>query len=186
MNVRPTALPGVCVVEPDVFGDERGWFLETWRGERYAEHGLPSSFCQANTSRSARGVLRGLHYQWPEPQGKLVWVTEGAVFDVAVDLRADSPDFGRWVGVELSADNHHQLWVPEGFGHGFQVLSEHATFSYLCTRPYRADYDAAIAWNDPAIGIEWPLAPSALSAKDAAAPGLNERKPEELPTCASC
>lgn len=186
MKVHATSLPGVCIVEPDVFGDERGYFLETWRSERYAEHGLPATFCQSNTSRSTRGVLRGIHYQWPEPQGKLVWVSEGAVFDVAVDLRRDSPDFGRWVGVELSAGNHRQLWIPEGFGHGFQVLSEHATFSYLCTRPYRADYDSGIAWNDPAIGIDWPLAPAALSSKDAAAPALNERTPEELPTCASC
>lgn len=186
MKVHPTALPGVCRIEPQVFGDERGWFLETWRGERFAEHGLPERFCQANTSRSARGVLRGLHYQWPEPQGKLVWVTEGAVFDVAVDLRRDSPHFGRWTGLELSAANHAQLWIPEGFAHGFQVLSEHATFSYLCTRPYRPDYDASIAWNDPAIGIEWPLAPSALSAKDADAPRLSEVHPEELPSCESC
>lgn len=186
MKVFDTGLPGVRRIEPAVFGDERGWFFEAWRGERFAEHDLPASFCQANTSRSVRGVLRGLHYQWPEPQGKLVWVTEGAVFDVAVDLRTDSPEFGRWVGFELSAENHHQLWIPEGFGHGFQVLSEYATFSYLCTRPYRAEYDASIAWDDPSIGIEWPLAPSSLSAKDADAPGLDAVDAKELPKCEFC
>lgn len=186
MNVFDTGLDGVRRIEPAVFGDDRGWFFETWRGERFAEYGLPSSFCQANTSRSARGVLRGIHYQWPEPQGKLVWVTEGSVFDVAVDLRSDSPDFGRWVGFELSAENHQQLWIPEGFGHGFQVISEHATFSYLCTRAYRPEYDASIAWDDPSIDIEWPLAPSSLSAKDADAPRLDAVDAKELPKCEFC
>lgn len=186
MKVHATSLPGVSRIEPDVFGDERGWFLETWRAERFAEQGLPERFCQANTSRSARGVLRGLHYQWPEPQGKLVWVTEGTVLDVAVDLRTDSPHFRQWVAVELSEANHQQLWIPEGFGHGFQVLSEHATFSYLCTRPYRPEYDASIAWNDPAIGVEWPLEPSSLSGKDSNAPRLDEVAPEELPKCEYC
>lgn len=186
MNFRETGLDGVRLIEPDVFGDERGWFLENWRDERFADAGLDLRFAQVNTSRSRRGVLRGLHYQWPEPQGKLVWVTAGRVFDVAVDIRPDSPDFGRWVGYELSADNHAQLWIPEGFAHGFQVLSETATFSYLCTRPYRPDYDACIAWNDGRIGVEWPLEPSALSARDAAAAGLDDIPGERLPTCESC
>lgn len=186
MKVHATDLSGVRRIEPEVFGDDRGWFYETWRAERYAEHGLPTSFCQANTSRSARGVLRGIHYQWPEPQGKLVWVTEGAVLDVAVDLRTDSPEFGRWVGFELSATNHQQLWIPEGFGHGFQVLTDHATFSYLCTRPYRPEYDASVAWNDAAIGIDWPMRPSSLSVKDAEAPGLDAIDSKELPTCEFC
>lgn len=155
--------------------------METWREERYAEHGIGPRFVQSNTSRSLRGVLRGLHYQWPEPQGKLVSVTSGRVVDVAVDIRPDSPRFGAWTAVELSADNHRQLWVPEGFAHGFQVLDDHATLSYLCTRPYCADYDAAIAWNDPDIGIRWPVPPAGLSEKDAAAPLLRNILPARLP-----
>lgn len=186
MNVRETDLPGVKVIEPDVFGDERGWFLENWRDERFAAHGIEAGFAQVNTSHSRFGVLRGLHYQWPEPQGKLVWVTQGSVFDVAVDIRTDSPHFGRWTAVELSAGNHRQLWIPEGFAHGFQVLSENATFSYLCTRPYRGDYDACIAWDDTQIGVRWPHQPSALSGKDAAAPGIDQIAKERLPTCESC
>jgi dTDP-4-dehydrorhamnose 3,5-epimerase len=142
MNVFDTDLPGVKRVEPRVFGDERGWFLETWREERYREHGIGPAFVQANCSRSTRGVLRGLHYQWPEPQGKLVWVSEGRVFDVAVDIRPGSSRFGHWTGVELDAATQGQLWIPEGFAHGFQVLSESATFHYLCTRPYRGEFDA--------------------------------------------
>jgi dTDP-4-dehydrorhamnose 3,5-epimerase len=182
MNVIATELPGVLVVEPRVFGDERGWFLETWRAERYQEHGIGPEFVQANCSQSTRGVLRGLHYQWPEPQGKLVWVTAGSVLDVAVDIRPDSDTFGQWTAVELDAESHRQLWIPEGFAHGFQVLSETATFNYLCTRPYRADYDAAIAWNDPDIGVAWPLAPSGVSDKDARAPLLAEIDRERLPS----
>ncbi len=172
MKVSETDLPGVKLVEPRVFGDERGWFLETWREERYREHGITAAFVQANSSRSARGVLRGLHFQWPEPQGKLVWVTHGRVFDVAVDIRPDSDHFGRWMGIELDAQSHRQLWIPEGFAHGFQVLSETATFSYLCTRPYRGEFDASIAWDDPTIGVDWPLEPSGLSDKDRTAPRL--------------
>ncbi|MFN2334858.1 MAG: dTDP-4-dehydrorhamnose 3,5-epimerase, partial [Wenzhouxiangellaceae bacterium] len=147
----------------------------------FADLGIETNFAQANTSHSRFGVLRGLHFQWPEPQGKLVWVTSGRVFDVAVDIRRSSPHFGRWVAVELSDRNHRQLWVPEGFAHGFQVLSEEATFSYLCTRPYRAQYDASIAWNDPAIGVEWPHPPGALSDKDSAAPRLDQLADTELP-----
>lgn len=186
MNVASTDLPGVRVIEPRVFGDDRGWFLENYRGEHYEEHGIEANFVQVNTSCSRRGVLRGLHYQWPEPQGKLVWVSVGRVFDVAVDIRPQSAHFGAWTGVELSDENHRQLWIPEGFAHGFQVLSDSATFSYLCTRPYRPDFDSAIAWNDEHIGVDWPLAPSALSDKDAAAPALNDIPAERLPRCASC
>jgi dTDP-4-dehydrorhamnose 3,5-epimerase len=182
VNVFDTDLPGVKRIEPRVFGDERGWFLETWREERYRAHDIGPHFVQANCSRSARGVLRGLHYQWPEPQGKLVWVSSGRVFDVAVDIRPRSSTYGRWVGFELDAESHHQLWIPEGFAHGFQVLSEHATFNYLCTRPYRQDCDAAIAWNDARIGIDWPLEPAGLSDKDAAARPLAEIDPERLPS----
>jgi len=186
MKVLDTDLAEVKLIEPQVFGDARGWFLENWRDERYREAGLPQRFAQVNTSHSARGVLRGLHFQWPEPQGKLVWVSSGRVFDVAVDIRTDSPAFGCWTAVELDADSHRQLWIPEGFAHGFQVLSDTATFSYLCTRPYRPEHDASIAWDDAAIGIEWPEPPAALSDKDQHAPTLNEIAREHLPICESC
>lgn len=181
MNVRDTDLPGVRVIEPRVFGDERGWFLESWRRERYAEAGIGPDFVQSNISHSRRGVLRGLHYQWPEPQGKLVWVTAGRVLDVAVDIRPDSEYFGNWTAVELDADNHHQLWIPEGFAHGFQVLSGAATFNYLCTRAYHAEHDAAVAWNDPDIGVAWPLTPEELSDKDRDAPRLGDIPRDRLP-----
>jgi len=186
MKVVETDLAGVKLIEPDVFGDERGWFLENWREERFSDHAIEAGFAQVNTSHSRFGVLRGLHYQWPEPQGKLVWVTAGRVFDVAVDIRTDSPGFGRWTSVELNAENHHQLWIPEGFAHGFQVLSETATFSYLCTRPYRPEHDACIAWNDKTIGVRWPHQPSALSSKDAAAPEIGKIGKERLPRCEFC
>lgn len=188
MNILPTPLPGVVVIEPQVFGDARGWFMENWRQEVLSEYGLSGPFAQVNTSHSRRGVLRGLHYQWPEPQGKLVWVTQGTVFDVAVDIRGDSDRFGQWYGIELSAENHRQLWVPEGFAHGFQVLSDQATFTYLCSRIYHPEYDASIAWNDERIGIEWPEPPSALSEKDRNAPTLDElsKNMDRLPQCASC
>lgn len=181
MRVIETSLAGVLIVEPRVFGDDRGWFLETWRAERYAGHGIGPDFVQANCSQSARGVLRGLHYQWPEPQGKLVWVSSGVVFDVAVDIRPGSVTFGHWASIELDAESHRQLWIPEGFAHGFQVLSESATFNYLCTRPYRAEYDAAVAWNDPDIGVDWPLAPAGLSDKDRDATRLAEISRDRLP-----
>lgn len=182
MKVSDTDLPGVKLIEPRVFGDERGWFLETWRAERYREHGIGADFVQANCSHSGRGVLRGLHYQWPEPQGKLVWVSSGHVFDVAVDIRPGSASFGRWTAIELDAESHQQLWIPEGFAHGFQVLSETATFNYLCTRPYRGEFDASIAWNDPEIGVEWPLEPAGLSDKDRAAPHLAAIERDHLPS----
>lgn len=186
MQVIDTELPEVKIIEPRVFGDDRGWFLENWRGELYGDHGIDLNVAQLNTSNSRFGVLRGLHYQWPEPQGKLVWVSAGRVFDVAVDIRVGSERFGRWTGVELTAENHRQLWVPPGFAHGFQVVSDEATFSYACTRPYRPEFDAAIAWDDPEIGIRWPHAPSALSAKDAVAEKLRDTDREALPQCVSC
>lgn len=182
MKVLDTDLPGVRLVEPRVFGDERGWFLETWREERYREHGIGPAFVQSNCSHSARGVLRGLHFQWPEPQGKLVWVSQGRVFDVAVDIRPGSDRFGRWTSIELDAGSHRQLWIPEGFAHGFQVLSETATFNYLCTRPYRAEFDAAIAWDDPAIAVDWPLEPAGISDKDRSAPRLADLDTDQLPS----
>lgn len=181
MKIEATALPGVQLITPDVFADERGWFLENWRAERYGEHGIGPGFVQANASRSSRGVLRGLHFQWPEPQGKLVWVSQGRVFDVAVDIRPSSPTFRRWTAVELDDQLHQQLWIPEGFAHGFQVLSETATFHYLCTRPYRSDCDAVIAWDDPEIGVDWPLTPTGLSSKDAGAPRLTDLTAGRLP-----
>lgn len=176
MKVVDTALPGVRLIEPRVFGDDRGFFLESWNARAFAEAGLDVDFVQDNHSRSARHVLRGLHYQIANPQGKLVRVTVGAVFDVAVDLRRSSPHFGHWVGYELSAENKRMLWVPPGFGHGFVVLSESADFLYKCTTFYAPANERSLAWNDPALGIDWQLGSAAplLSAKDAAAPCLTD------------
>ena len=182
MKVVPTELPGCVVIEPAVFGDDRGFFFETWNADRYGEHGLPTRFVQSNVSSSARGVLRGLHYQWPKPQGKLVSVLEGEVYDVAVDIRRDSPHFGRWTAVILSAENKRQFWIPEGFAHGFAVLSERAIFSYLCTAQYDRQADAGVRWDDAAIGIDWPVSSPLLSEKDANAPFLAEVAAEQLPT----
>ncbi len=168
MHVIPTAIPDVLIIEPKVFGDARGFFFESYNEHAFAQAtGLSLKFVQDNHSRSAQGVLRGLHYQIRQPQGKLVRVVRGSVFDVAVDLRRSSPTFGRWVGVELSESNHRQLWVPPGFAHGFVVTSESADFLYKTTDYYAPEYERSIAWDDPAIGIQWPLdgAP-ALSAKD--------------------
>jgi dTDP-4-dehydrorhamnose 3,5-epimerase len=174
MKVIETQLSGVLIIEPRVFGDERGYFMETWNGGRYAEHGIPDRFVQDNLSFSQRGVIRGLHFQNPSPQGKLVSVLDGAVFDVAVDLRRDSPTFGRWTGVELSSDNHRQLWVPVGFAHGFQVLSDTALLSYKCTNYYRPDAEQSLRWDDSNVGIRWPLPDPLLSSKDAEASTLRE------------
>ena len=168
MQATPTAIPEVLIIEPRVFGDARGFFFESYNARAFAQAtGLDLNFVQDNHSRSARGVLRGLHYQLKQPQGKLVRVVRGSVYDVAVDVRKSSPTFGRWVGVELSESNHRQLWVPPGFAHGFLVTSESADFLYKTTDYYAPEHERCIAWNDPAIGIEWPLegAP-ALSAKD--------------------
>lgn len=181
MKVVETSLPGCVVVEPAVFGDDRGFFFETWNADRYGQQGLPTKFVQSNVSSSSRGVLRGLHYQWPNPQGKLVSVLEGEVYDVAVDIRRGSPTFGQWAAVILSAENKRQFWIPEGFAHGFAVLSERAIFSYLCTAQYDKAADAGVRWNDPAIGIDWPVSAPLLSAKDEAAPLLADIAPERLP-----
>ncbi len=185
MKVAETSLPGCRIIDPAVFGDERGFFFETWNAERFAECGLPDRFVQSNVSASAKGVLRGIHYQWPNPQGKLVSVLEGEVYDVAVDIRRGSPHFGKWTAVILSAANKRQLWIPEGFAHGFAVLSERALFSYLCTAQYDRAADAGVRWDDPEIGIDWPVTSPLLSDKDAAAPMLKDIEPDRLPTFAA-
>jgi dTDP-4-dehydrorhamnose 3,5-epimerase len=181
MKVIETDLPGCLVIEPRVFGDERGFFYEGWNRPRFAAAGIDAQFVQSNVSQSSHGVLRGLHYQWPNPQGKLVSVLEGEVYDVAVDIRRGSPHFGRWTAVMLTGENKRHFWIPEGFAHGFAVVSERATFTYLCTAPYDAAADAGLRWNDAAIGIDWPLAQPLLSGKDERAPFLAEIAPERLP-----
>jgi len=181
MKVIQTALPGVVVIEPQVHGDARGFFYESYNAEKYKNSGFDLKFVQSNVSRSAHGVLRGLHYQWPNPQGKLVSVLEGEVYDVAVDIRAGSPTFGRWAAAILSADNKRHFWVPEGFAHGFAVLSEFATFTYLCTALYERAADASIRWNDAEIAVDWPLSAPLLSEKDERAPFLRDVPPEKLP-----
>lgn len=166
MNVTETALPGVLVVEPKVFGDSRGYFFEAYSDRRYADAGIPGPFLQDNISFSTRGVLRGLHVQHPHAQGKLVHVLHGEVFDVAVDVRVGSPHFGRWTGEFLSSENRRQLWVPSGFAHGFLVMSDEALFSYKCTEYYRPGGERTIRWDDPAIGVDWPTKNVRLSTKD--------------------
>jgi len=185
MKVHETDLPGCLVLEPRVFGDERGFFYEAWNRPRFAEHGIDAQFVQSNVSQSARGVLRGLHYQWPNPQGKLVSVLEGEVYDVALDVRRGSPTFGRWAAAMLTAQNKRHFWIPEGFAHGFVVVSERATFTYLCTAPYDAAADTSVRWNDAALGIDWPVAEPTLSGKDANAPLLAEIDPARLPAYAA-
>lgn len=172
MNIIETALPGVLIIEPRVFGDSRGFFMETWNAAAFAGAGLDLDFVQDNHSRSQKGVLRGLHFQNPGPQGKLVRVTQGAVFDVAVDLRASSPTFGQWVGAELSADNRRMLWVPEGFAHGFLTLTDDTDFLYKCTAPYAPQSEHTLAWNDPDVGIDWPVTGSEPIISDKDARGL--------------
>ena len=178
-----TDLPGCVVLEPKVFGDERGYFYEAWNAARFAEHGLPADFVQGNVSSSTRGVLRGLHFQWPtNPQGKLVSVLAGEVYDVAVDVRRGSPTFGRWTAVILSAENKRHFWLPPGFAHGFQALSAQAVFTYLCTAPYDPASDTAVRWDDPQLAIDWPIKVPSLSPKDAAAPLLADLSGSRLPT----
>lgn len=181
MKCIDTELPGVIVIEPTVHGDERGFFFEAYHRERFLMHGLPTDFLQTNVSRSARGVLRGLHHQWPKPQGKLVWVMEGSVFDVAVDIRQGSPTYGRWYAAELSAENHRMMFVPPGFAHGFCVLSEYATFAYMCTHTYDRSGDRAIAWDDPQIAVEWPITDPSLSDRDRSAARLSDIPADQLP-----
>ncbi|PIE82790.1 MAG: dTDP-4-dehydrorhamnose 3,5-epimerase [Candidatus Contendobacter odensis] len=181
MNIIETPLPGVLLLEPQVFGDTRGFFMETYSAARYHEAGLPQHFVQDNHSRSRRGVLRGLHYQLVQPQGKLVWVTRGAVFDVAVDIRRGSPHFGRWYGCVLDDSNHRQLYIPPNFAHGFCVLSDEVDFVYKCSDYYHPSSERGIAWNDAEIGIDWPLEAVSLSAKDQKNGCLSEQAPEDLP-----
>jgi dTDP-4-dehydrorhamnose 3,5-epimerase len=181
MKVTRTKLQGVLVIEPDVFADARGFFLETWSHRRYSEAGLLQVFVQDNLSRSDRGILRGLHLQHPFGQGKLVQVMAGEVFDVAVDVRVGSPTFGQWVGTTLSGDNHRQVYIPAGFAHGFCVTSEYALFSYKCTEAYHRETELGIIWNDPDLGIEWPVADPQLSPKDAVFPRLCDVPRERLP-----
>jgi dTDP-4-dehydrorhamnose 3,5-epimerase len=181
MKLNRLRLPGPIVIEPKVFGDARGFFYEQWNRERFAEAGIVFDVVQANVSRSAYGVLRGLHYQWPNPQGKLVSVTDGEVWDVAVDIRRGSPTFGQWEACTLSSTNHKHFWVPPGFAHGFVVLSEFATFNYLCTAPYDQAADASVRWNDARLAIDWPVTQPSLSDKDAKAPLLDEIPESRLP-----
>jgi dTDP-4-dehydrorhamnose 3,5-epimerase len=181
MKVIETSLPGAVIIEPQVFGDARGYFYESYNKTKYVEAGITAEFVQSNVSRSARGVLRGLHYQWPNPQGKLVSVLEGEVFDVAVDIRRDSPTFGQWAGVMLSSENKRHFWIPEGFAHGFCVVSDFATFSYQCTALYDRAADAGIRWNDADIGVDWPTSQPLLSEKDEVAPLLKDVPTERLP-----
>ena len=182
MKIEQTPLPGVLVVHPDVFGDHRGYFQESWNQRKYAELGLDVDFVQDNLSFSKRGILRGLHFQNPRPQGKLVQALQGEVFDVAVDIRKGSPTFGQWFGMVLSVENHLQMYVPEGFAHGFCVLSETALFAYKCTEFYNPQSEHSLRFDDPDIGIEWPLdeIPS-LSAKDKDAKQLNDFPQDLLP-----
>ncbi|MBB1088083.1 dTDP-4-dehydrorhamnose 3,5-epimerase [Lysobacter sp. SG-8] len=181
MKVIETGLPGCIVIEPQVFGDDRGFFFESFNLDKLADHGLQPAFVQGNVSSSTQGVLRGLHYQWPKPQGKYVSVVEGEVWDVAVDIRRGSPHFGQWTAVHLSAENKRHFWIPEGFAHGFVTLSERAVFTYLCTATYDRDADAGIRWNDPGLAIDWPVSSPVLSEKDGRAPFLDEVSGERLP-----
>lgn len=182
MEVSRTTLPDVLLIKPRIFRDDRGSFLETWHADRYSQAGIPATFVQDNVAVSRRGVLRGLHYQYPGSQGKLAMVHFGKVLDVAVDIRRDSPTFGHWVGAELSATNGHQLWIPEGLAHGYVVLSDTAVFAYKCTRTYNPGADAAIRFDDPAIGVQWGVADPILSEKDLTAPRISEIPPERLPS----
>ena len=182
MQIMKTSLPGVLLIEPRVFGDDRGFFVETWQKKFFEEAGIQEPFVQDNHSRSAAGVLRGLHFQLEHPQGKLVRVSQGSVFDVAVDVRIGSPTFGQWYGEELTAENHRQLWIPPGFAHGFCVLSDVADFQYKCTDYYCPDCESGIAWNDPDINIDWPITtPPSLSAKDQSYLPLAETPVATLP-----
>ena len=180
MNVTECELAGLLLIEPKVFGDLRGFFLESWNRDRYRAAGIPDDFVQDNFSFSGRGTLRGLHFQNPRTQGKLVSVWQGEVWDVAVDIRRQSRTFGRWLGMTLSAENKRQLYVPPGFAHGFVVLSETALFHYKCTNDYSPKDEIGFRWDDPAVGIQWPVARPVLSSRDAQAPLLREIPEEKL------
>ena len=181
MNVVSTRLPGLVIIEPRVFGDSRGFFMESYSRDRYADAGLPTEFVQDNLSMSRKGTLRGLHLQHPHAQGKLCSVLEGEVFDVAVDVRVGSPTFGQWEGVTLSSENKRQFYVPPGFAHGFCVVSDRALFSYKCTDFYSAPSEVGVLWNDPDLAIPWPVETPELSEKDAANRRLADIPEEELP-----
>lgn len=181
MRVIETNLPGVLVIEPRVFDDERGCFYESYNDARFREAGIEAKFVQTNVSRSSRGVVRGLHYQWPRPQGKLISVLDGEVHDVAVDIRQGSPTFGQWTAAILTAANRRHLWVPEGFAHGFCVVSEAATLMYQCTALYDAAADASLRWDDAALAIDWPVRAPLLSPKDQRAPLLADVPSVRLP-----
>lgn len=181
MKVIETKLPGVIILEPKIYGDNRGFFMETWNRKKYKEVGIPDSFVQDNLSFSSYGVLRGLHFQNPNPQGKLVYVLMGEVFDVAVDIRVNSSTFGQWMGVTLSSENKRQFYIPEGFAHGFCVTSEKALFAYKCTDIYNPSAEGGILWNDRNIGIEWPVVNPILSEKDKNSPLLMEIDKTRLP-----
>jgi dTDP-4-dehydrorhamnose 3,5-epimerase len=185
MQVHETELPGVLLVETPVFPDQRGRFRELWREDAYAAAAIGPGFVQDNVSVSTAGVLRGLHFQHPHGQGKLVSAVRGTIFDVAVDVRRGSPTFGAWTGRELSGENGLQLWIPPGFAHGFSVLDREAVVVYRCTRVYRREYDRTVLWSDPDLGIRWPLSEPVLSDKDAAAPRLAELPSEALPDYAA-
>lgn len=174
MRIVETALPGVLIIEPTVFGDDRGFFVESFQAERYRSAGISDPFVQDNHSRSRQGVLRGLHYQRTRPQGKLVRASRGCVFDVAADINPTSPTFGQYVGVTLSDENHRQVWIPPGYAHGFCVLSEVADFEYKCTELYVPDDEGGVRWDDPDLKIDWPIKAPLLSAKDVALPFLSE------------
>lgn len=182
MKVVASEIGGVLLVEPKVFGDARGFFVETFHEARYREHGIAGPFVQDNMSRSARGIVRGLHLQQPHGQGKLVWVVEGSVLDVAVDVRVGSPTFGKWAAYEISAENHRQVWVPPGFAHGFAVTSESALFVYKCTDVYHPEAEVGVLWNDPDLAIPWPIEREAIvSDKDRRHPRLRDVDPARLP-----
>jgi dTDP-4-dehydrorhamnose 3,5-epimerase len=182
MKVTALALPELLLIDLKVFGDARGWFAETWQAERYVAAGIPNRFVQDNAAYSQRGVLRGLHCQHPYGQGKLIQVLRGEIYDVAVDVRHGSPTFGQWVGIELSSDRPQQAWIPPGFAHGYCVLSPEALFTYKCTDYYHPETQFSVRWDDPAIGIDWPLdIEPILAEKDRDAPVLREIPPERLP-----
>jgi dTDP-4-dehydrorhamnose 3,5-epimerase len=185
MNVKKTKMSGVLILEPDVFSDERGFFLETWNSVRYKNAGINGPFVQDNVSFSKKGVLRGLHFQYPQSQGKLVQVLSGEVVDIAIDIRRDSPNFGQWISEVLSDSNHRQMYIPSGFAHGYCVTSETAFFLYKCTDFYNPASEGGIIWNDPDLNIDWPVKEPVLSLRDASFPKLRDIHPEKLPQMGS-
>lgn len=185
MNVKETKLPGVLLLEPNVFSDERGFFLETWNSVRYEKAGIKDSFVQDNVSFSKKGVLRGLHFQYPQSQGKLVYVLSGEIVDVAVDIRKGSATFGQWISEVLSSTNHRQMYIPSGFAHGYCVTSETAVFSYKCSDFYNPASEGGIIWNDPDLNIDWPVKEPVLSLKDASLSKIRDIQPEKLPQLGS-